>query len=182
MTELPQTTPTVSVPPPKKVTQKDLLDEVIRLQAKVDSLLSRGSDVPRPRLFVIYATVVQLWMALLFLLSPMELRTASADVFYKIFSHHHFIAIALILSSVFAIIGMFKKSSSFRFVWFLPQLLLLMLAASSALGHAIQGHYADGTVRPWQFIMQDQLAPIVAAFMYVFAVFGFEKGGYGGKD
>jgi hypothetical protein len=51
-----------------------------------------------------------------------------------------------------------------------PQQLVLLISAVGGIHAAAAGHYADGTVRPWQFIVTDQLPVILLAIIYTVAV------------
>ena len=51
-----------------------------------------------------------------------------------------------------------------------PQQLLLLISAFGGIRAAVDGHYADGTVRPWQFIVADQLPVILLALIYTAAM------------
>jgi hypothetical protein len=52
----------------------------------------------------------------------------------------------------------------------LPQQFLLLVSAFGGIRAAVLGHYADGTVRPWQFIVADQLPVILLALIYTTAM------------
>jgi hypothetical protein len=52
----------------------------------------------------------------------------------------------------------------------LPQQFLLLVSAFGGIRAAALGHYPDGTVRPWQFIMADQLPVILLALIYTTAM------------
>ena len=52
----------------------------------------------------------------------------------------------------------------------IPQQFLLLVSAGGGVTAAALGHYADGTVRPWEFILGDQLPVILVAFLYTTAI------------
>jgi hypothetical protein len=52
----------------------------------------------------------------------------------------------------------------------LPQTAILIAATSGGLYAASVGHYADGTVRSWQFILADQFPVLALAAWHLVAV------------
>jgi hypothetical protein len=52
----------------------------------------------------------------------------------------------------------------------IPQQFLMLVSAFGGVKAAFDGHYADGIMRPWQFIISDQLAIILGAFLYTAAM------------
>lgn len=57
----------------------------------------------------------------------------------------------------------------------IPQQLLLLVSAFGGIRAAVDGHYADGTVRPWQFIVADQLPVILLALVYTTAMLAMSR-------
>ena len=57
----------------------------------------------------------------------------------------------------------------------LPQQALLVIAASGAAGAVLQGSYPDGAVRPWIFILADQVGLILLAPAYTLAVLSYHQ-------
>ena len=53
----------------------------------------------------------------------------------------------------------------------IPQQFLMMLSASTAIQCVVDGHYADGELRPWQFILADQLWVIVGMTCHTASLF-----------
>jgi hypothetical protein len=58
------------------------------------------------------------------------------------------------------------KNPFHRILLLLPQQSLLVISALGALSAIISGHFADGVVRPWGFIMADQFPIILSAILY----------------
>ena len=68
----------------------------------------------------------------------------------------------LVLSSILATHGTFFSKNPYRAVFFfLPMLFFIWLFGLTALNSIIHGHYADGVIRPWQFIFVDQLPALL---------------------
>lgn len=58
-----------------------------------------------------------------------------------------------------------------------PQQILLLVSAFGGIQAVVNGHYADGTVRPWQFIIADQLPVILLALIYTAAMLAAGRSG-----
>ncbi len=127
------------------------------------------------RFIILYAILLQGITSLLILSSSEPLRVANLGIFYDLFINYRFGAVLMLLATLSALMGFFKKGDGLRFLFFFPQLAFLVLTSSSALHYVIQGYYADGVMRPWQFILVDQLPALVATVLYTFAIFDFEK-------
>ena len=54
--------------------------------------------------------------------------------------------------------------------WLIPQTAILGAATAGGLAAVASGQYADGTARPWQFILADQLPTILLALFHLIAV------------
>lgn len=136
-------------------------------------------NTPKPiirvKLIVVYAILLQAITAVFVTLSPMPIRVASLGAFYDIFPNYRVGIILMALGTICALMGLTRIRNGYRFFFFLPQLVFLMLTAGSALSHVFEGRYADGVVRPWQFIFIDQLPAFITAVLYMFAVFDFVK-------
>src|SRR5258705_10618568 len=102
---------------------------------------------------IYYASSIHLlWGAmLLFSASPL-LATPIASFDYG----NRFVTALLFLGTgILAIVGLRDKPTLRGFVFLLPQLMLLFLTSLSGLSAAIDGHYADGTIKPHLFILAD---------------------------
>lgn len=119
------------------------------------------------------ATLLLVW-AILCLLSahalgstpisgPHELLTDIHDDGPEHVAHRILLAVVMSLSAALAYIGL--RRGDWR--WVFPQQAVLSIAAISSLVAVLNGHYADGTVRPWEFIASGE------ALMIIFAVFHF---------
>lgn len=63
-----------------------------------------------------------------------------------------------------------RLSNAMLAVMLIPQQTVLLLSAGAGIWAASVGHYADGVMRPWEFILADQLPIILTAFLYTVAV------------
>lgn len=145
---------------------------------KLETLIVENKSY-KPQLIIIYAILLQLITALFIIWSDDPIRVARLDVFYNLFPNYGTGVALMLVGVIMAVVGLTRKRSDYKFLLFLPQFAFLLLTAGSALYHVIQGHYADGVIRPWYFIFVDQLPSFIAATLYTFAIFDFRKDGDG---
>jgi hypothetical protein len=81
-------------------------------------------------------------------------------------------AVAMLLSSGLALFAMTRKhSDGWAIVGFLlPQQALLYVAALGGVEAVLDGQYADGVQRPYEFILTDQLWMVAFAVIHTFAM------------
>jgi hypothetical protein len=84
-------------------------------------------------------------------------------------------AVAMLSASALALTSVFLRRAPnwTRLVLLLPQQLLLYVAAWGGLHAVVNGHYADGVDRPYQFILTDQLPLMLLAVIHTLAVIEF---------
>lgn len=128
-------------------------------------------------LIIYYAILLQIITAGFVFFAHDPIRVARLGIFYQLFPSPQFGALVMLLGVLLSMVGVFiiSPSNRFRFIFFLIQHAFMLLTAASAINYIMQGHYADGVVRPWQFIFIDQLGCIAAAILYTFAFLDFEK-------
>lgn len=75
----------------------------------------------------------------------------------------------------------YRMSAKAMAAMLLPQQTVLLMSAGAGLWATSIGHYADGVIRPWGFILADQLPVILLALLYTVAVLevAFEPKGPG---
>lgn len=127
-------------------------------------------------LLIWYAIILQIITALFLLFYPEPIRIASLGVFYNIFAVPGIGALLMLIGVILALVGLRSSGlNKLRFLFFLPQFTFLLLTSGSALNYIILGHYADGVIRPWQFIFIDQLHSLILVSLYTLAIFNFRK-------
>ncbi len=128
---------------------------------------------------IVAVTLMDLVTALLIMTDPHQLLVARLGIFYQIFPSNasFYGGLLMLFSVVCAVYALVRPiNTSFkRFLLFVPQQLFLFASLCSALDYIILQHYADGVLRPWPFILQDQLPSIVLAIGYFFGILSFEK-------
>lgn len=126
----------------------------------------------RLRLSVLwYPTLLHASWGILLLLSAAPLGATPLALMYQIIAQRFALALALLLVSSLAVVGLASRPSPRRLLWFIPQQLTLMISGIGGLGAAMRGSYADGVLRPTLFILSDQLPIILLALLYTFALF-----------
>jgi len=128
------------------------------------------------KLLIAYAIILQLVTAIFLLGAQEPIRVASLGIFYNLFVIPQLGAILMLLGVILAIVGLkFGAPNRLRFLFFLPQYIFLLLTSGSALNYIMQGQYADGVIRPWQFIFIDQLHSLILTSFYTLSIFNFRK-------
>lgn len=125
-------------------------------------------------LLIIYSILLQLITGSFIMFSPIQINVARLGVFYELFHPYWLGGLYMVLATILATVGLFCYSR-YRFLFFLPQYFFLLLTAGSAINYIVIQHYADGIMRPWTFILIDQLSVILTTALYIFAVFNFRK-------
>lgn len=123
-------------------------------------------------------SVMDLATALLILFYPHPLLVARLGIFYKIFPHPAYGALLMFIAVLCAFYGLTITVSLRRFLLFIPQQIFLLLTTGSAVDFILMQHYADGIMRSWQFILQDQLPTIILTLIYFFAIVDLRKRKY----
>lgn len=121
------------------------------------------------------AFIVQFITAIFIIVSSDSILVARLGAFYELFPNKYVGAGLMLISSFFALIGLYKKKNGNKILFYLPQWIFLVMTSGSAMYYVIQGHYADSVMRPWSFIFIDQLHAFVSLFLYSLAIFNFRK-------
>lgn len=74
-----------------------------------------------------------------------------------------------ILVALMALIGL-NSTRKRDIILLIPQSLLLLLSAYGAINAMILGQFADGVVRPFQFLIADQSPAVITAILHMVAV------------
>lgn len=127
---------------------------------------------------IIYAIILQLITAAFIMASSSPLLVARLGFFYVLFPNQYVGAFLMIFAAILAFFGLYSKKTKYRFLYFFPQFIFLILTSGSALYAVIRGTYADGVPRPWEFIFIDQLPAFVCTIVYTFSIFNFKKESY----
>lgn len=127
------------------------------------------------KLLIMAVTLMDFVTAVLILMDKHSLIVARLGIFYKLFSQPLVGALFMLVAVSMTLYGLTVTSSAKRFFLFVPQQIFLIMTTGSAIDSVIMQQYADGVIRSWQFILQDQLPSIVLAIGYFFAILDFEK-------
>lgn len=120
---------------------------------------------------VIYAVLLHLTWAVTLATFP-PVRTTAIDLLLRLFGNSAPLAGGVLALSIFLAITALslpnRPVTSFAFL--LPQQFLLTVSAVGALAAMISGHFADGVIRPHEFIIADQAPAVLLAFMHAIAL------------
>lgn len=105
------------------------------------------------------------------LLTPFALNTSTLAVLNAQFKHLDLGGMFLILSAFSAVYGIVNKNPYRKAFFFVPILFFTWLFGLTALNSVLQGQFADGVIRPWQFIFVDQLPAILTMLFLTVIVF-----------
>lgn len=129
----------------------------------------------KSNILILAVTIMDFITAMLILTNSHSLLVARLGIFYKLFPQP-FVGALFMLGAVFmTLYGLTVASSAKRFFLFIPQQIFLIMTTSSVIDSIVMQHYADGVMRPWAFILQDQLPTVVLTIGYFFAILDFEK-------
>lgn len=104
--------------------------------------------------------------------TPFVINTSTLATINSLFVYYWAGGIALITSSLIAIYGL-KRSTTLLgdIIYLIPLQFFVWLAALTAVNAVLSGHYADGVIRPRQFIFVDQLTHILLSVFVTIVVF-----------
>lgn len=124
-------------------------------------------------MWVIVLSIIQhfIW-GISLLISGVVPEATSMAVFFYLDPIPESIAVGLVCIgvSISASIGLFRKSSFENLLWVLPQQILISISAVAALEAIISECYFDGTIRSWEFIINDQSIYIGIAVTHTLAL------------
>jgi hypothetical protein len=123
------------------------------------------------RWIVCYAAILHLaWAVILFAFPPV--RTTALDLLVHLFGNFAPVTgLVLVVSIACALAGLrLRNRPVLSFALLLPQQYLVIVSAVGALGAMLAGHFADGIVRPSEFIIADQAPAVLLALMHAAAL------------
>jgi len=124
---------------------------------------------------IMYVTALHLCWAVLILMSPVTEVTTPLQALVTLFGEGRALSAMFLVGAAFATVGAYYPNTLIGVMCMLPQQALLVIAASGAAGAVLQGSYPDGAVRPWIFILADQVGLILLAPAYTLAVLSYHQ-------
>ncbi len=109
------------------------------------------------------------------------LHTSGIDVVLAICNQDHVLTgLTFIFAGLVASISTWHNYNNIMIhaLLFTPQQFLLFISAIGVIQAMITGHFADGTVRSWQFIFVDQVYLVILCVGHAFAMicgYGFRS-------
>lgn len=120
------------------------------------------------RLFLcLVAAMYLIWGALSLYNGRVPLSTTLAPL-HRLFVFPQGVVV-LVSAALLALASLRVRRASLAIALAVPLHVLLTMSAFSIVQRIIEGRFADGTVRPWQFIAVDQVAFVVLATGYTIA-------------
>lgn len=118
-----------------------------------------------------YAIIIHyIWGGIL-VATTRAMETAGLADILRVFNNQKVAGGVLLISSTLAIYGLTRKERGpLALACLIPQQALMILSAVSALTCIVVSRYADGVVRPRDFIVIDQSPAIVAALCHTVAL------------
>lgn len=128
----------------------------------------RGRAIHRFRFIFLLAITLHLCWAAILLYSAAPQYTTPIHQTAAIFGRYGTAAV-FVFVAVCALFSIFKPGRWDGFL-LLPQTAVLIGASAGGLYAVMVSHYADGVLRPWPFILADQLPTILLALLHFIAV------------
>ena len=121
---------------------------------------------------ILTAVLVHLTWGVLLLVSDAPLSTAPmAETPFK--GHQYIAAVIYLVAGLMAILPMALRSidnSWWALILCIPQQFLLTISASASIHCVLRSSYADGVLRPWEFILADQAFGIIGSMVHTLAL------------
>jgi hypothetical protein len=134
---------------------------------------ARLSKIALGKYIVMFASLLHLVWAGLLLFDKSAGNSTPVAILTKVCGGPYRTAFVLVVVAVAAMIFPFIRyriSTSAMSLMLIPQQTLLLMSAGAGVYAAVVRHYADGVIRPWPFILSDQLPVILLAVLYTVAV------------
>lgn len=122
---------------------------------------------------IIYASLLHIAWGVLLMIDPAAAGATPVSIITKVCGGPWRTAFVLIVTSVAAATFPFVRgqiSNAALSLMLIPQQALLLVSAGGGIYATVVQHYADGVIRPWAFILSDQLTVILTAVLYTVAV------------
>lgn len=118
-----------------------------------------------------YAIILHLVWGVLMLGWPASINTTPTAGIVETFGSRWLTGAVLISAALLALHELWRANFTiFGLLSLLPQQALLILGAGGALDSILVSQYADGVLRPREFIFTDQFPALLAAFMHTVAL------------
>ena len=115
---------------------------------------------------VIYAALLHVCWGVLLLI---DVHAAGTTTIHGLPGSPIVVALMLLVVGTIAIVG-HRLPEQWRTIVWMPQQIVLLLSAATAIGCVLASKFADGVERPWAFILADQLPAMIAATQHTVAI------------
>lgn len=120
-------------------------------------------------IMVMYAILLHAAWAILILMDSSAMNATAVHAIAAVFVYPTLTALVIGGASLLACVGLWTRRPSVMLL-LLPQQVVLMMSAAGAIEAMWLSQFADGVLRPWQFIAADQLYSVVAAIGHTIAI------------
>jgi hypothetical protein len=134
---------------------------------------ARIAKVALGKYIILFACLLHLGWAIMLCISPSAAGSTPVHILSQVFGGPYRTAAVLLLVTAPALVFPFirqRVSNQAMGLMLIPQQATLVMSAGAGAYAAMVGHYADGVLRPWPFILSDQLPVILTAVLYTVAV------------
>jgi hypothetical protein len=123
---------------------------------------------PTPSSIILMVTCLHFAWGIILRLEPTAAWTTSLGIFTA--RTGEYASSLLFVSSIMAVTAILSHGRTVKVLLLLPQQAILQLAAGTVIVAVIRGAYADGTLHPPLFILQDQFWVLLLVFFHAFAI------------
>ncbi len=125
------------------------------------------------KLIIYFAAVKHILWGIIILFTPFQINTTTLTTINNLFPNYSYGGVLLILGGILAIISAELKNKPiiYNIALLAPLIFFVLIAGFNAVNAVLHGQYADGTIRPWQFILADQMHPIILMIFIFIAIF-----------
>lgn len=119
-------------------------------------------------MLILLVSLLHILWGIAVLLNGGPIGVSATWAFTQIVGKEHFYlrALTYITAGILPVLMWLKPGTCLGMVSVFPQQVLVMLSAVSALAAILNGHYADGVMRPYTFIAMDQSIFIILAILH----------------
>lgn len=123
----------------------------------------------RYRLIIWYGIILHFFVGLGALLDKSSIGASNINATALLLGTHY-AGWVFIFVAVSGLVGLYKLNGIMSLLFFIPLQFTMFASAVAAVQLAFAGHYADGTVRSFWFIANDQMPNFLTCIAYTFAL------------
>ena len=118
-----------------------------------------------------YAIILHIVWGIVLLLSGVPTRITAIYALNEVVNNHVVLGLIMIIAGVLACVGIYSHKTDIKtLVLVLPQQFLLIMSMLGAMEAIDKSSFADGVIRPREFIFCDQFPAILASVLHTVAL------------